>query len=306
MATALPSPPFYEVPNLNNFRDAALACGGLKTKDGRKVREGVLFRSAEVSKVDGEGWRAVHDIGVAHVFDLRSKQEVDKGWAGVTGEGGNSGGDVAHGWEESLKGAGVKRTWVPVFKVEDYSPEKLAERYMKYLDEDVQGFVSAYHDILTDGGPAFRTILLYLASLPPPSEDSQAKNGALIHCTAGKDRTGMFFGLVLSFLGVPDQQIADEYQLTEPGLKHIYESVVPRLMASPAFEKYQSEKLDGQGKEEGRQAALRMLGAKRESMLEALEMLRREWGSAEEYMRKVCGLQGGELEALKRKLVVDA
>jgi hypothetical protein len=65
MATGLPSPPFLEVPNLNNLRDAALACGGLRTGDGRKVRAGVLFRSAEVSKVDAEGWRRVHELGVS-------------------------------------------------------------------------------------------------------------------------------------------------------------------------------------------------------------------------------------------------
>lgn len=65
MTSDLPCPPFYEVPNLNNLRDAALACGGLKTRDGRSVRGGVLFRSAEVSKVDEGGWRALKDVGVS-------------------------------------------------------------------------------------------------------------------------------------------------------------------------------------------------------------------------------------------------
>ena len=130
--------------------------------------------------------------------------------------------------------------------------------------------------------------------------------GALVHCTAGKDRTGIFFGLLFSFLGVPDEQIADEYQLTEAGLKHIHEQVVPRLLASPAFERYKKEKMSGASEEQGRQAALRMLGAKKESMLGALEMLRREWGSAERYMRSVCGLGDAELEALRRNLILGS
>lgn len=178
----------------------------------------------------------------------------------------------------------------------------------KYLDEAVEGFVSAYHDILTHGGPAFRTILLYLASLSPASLESSSKNplGALIHCTAGKDRTGIFFGLLLSFLGVSDEQIANEYQLTEPGLKHIHEQVVPRLMASPAFERYKQERMGDASDEQGRQAALRMLGAKKESMLGALGMLREEWGSPEEYMRKVCGLGDKELAALKKILIIES
>lgn len=65
------------------------------------------------------------------------------------------------------------------------------------------------------------------------------------------------------------------------------------------------EQPNGLGEEQGRQAALRMLGAKKESMLGALEMLRREWGSPEGYMRKVCGLGDEELEALRRNLVVE-
>lgn len=173
------------------------------------------------------------------------------------------------------------------------------------MDEAVDGFISAYHDILTHGGPAFRAILLYLASLP--SAGSQVHDGkpagALIHCTAGKDRTGIFFGLLLSFLGVSDEQIAAEYQLTEPGLKHIHEQVIPRLMASPAFEKYKEQQLAGGSEEQGRQAALRMLGAKKESMLGALKMLRAEWGSPEAYMRDVCELSEDQLQALKTNLV---
>ncbi|KAJ4299915.1 hypothetical protein N0V90_005162 [Kalmusia sp. IMI 367209] len=313
--TGLPSPPFYAIDKLDNFRDAALACGGLRTANGKSVRRGVLWRSAEVSRVEGEGWREIHGLGVAHVFDLRSKPEVDKGWAGITGEANAGVSNAQRDWEETLKSVGVARSWVPVFADDDYSPERLAERFMKYMDEAVEGFIEAYHDILSHAGPAFRAILLYLASIPPPANQESEKVGALIHCTAGKDRTGIFFGLLLSFLGVSDQQIADEYQLTEGGLAHIHERVVPRLMASPAFDKYMlGQRKDGQSKDapltdqelkEGRKAALRMLGAKRESMLGALEMLRREWGNAEGYMRSVCGLGDEELQALRRNLVVE-
>jgi len=147
----LPQPPFHTIPNLNNLRDAALACNHLITPAG-KIRPGILFRSAEVSHLDVEGWKAVREIGVGRVFDLRSKPEVEKGWKGITGEKeeGDSGdgrkpgkdevekdkekvlgvGDVRLGWEEGMRKAGVQRSWVPVFPDADYSPERLAERYM--------------------------------------------------------------------------------------------------------------------------------------------------------------------------------
>jgi hypothetical protein len=138
--TPLPQPPFFLVPNVNNLRDAALFPGSLPTASPPgKVRTGILFRSAEVAKLDTEGWKKVYDIGVGRVFDLRSKPEVDKGWAGIVGnKAGESGGDVRPGWIKGMEEAGVKRDWVPVFEESDYSPERLAERYSKYMGESVE------------------------------------------------------------------------------------------------------------------------------------------------------------------------
>lgn len=67
------------------------------------------------------------------MFDLRSKQEVDRGWAGITTEAGKDTEEVVNGWEATLKNAGIQRSWVPVFKTEDYAPEVLAVRYMVCL-----------------------------------------------------------------------------------------------------------------------------------------------------------------------------
>ncbi|EUC48345.1 hypothetical protein COCMIDRAFT_87541 [Bipolaris oryzae ATCC 44560] len=326
----LPNPPFYIIPNINNLRDASIS---LTTTSGSRIRPGVLFRSAEVSKLDLAGWTAVHSLGISHVFDLRSKPEVDKGWAGIVGKDASGDDDVRPGWLQAMEQAGVAREWVPVFEESDYSPERLAERYSKYMDEAVTGFVEAYRDILANGGPAFAKILSYLAAIPLSSsveDDGGKKVGALVHCTAGKDRTGIFFGLLFEFLGVPREQIAEEYQLTELGLAHIREEVVGRLMQSPGFKKYMLARMQGtklsvediarslkgeEGQdqvqvppevlEKGRQAALRMIGARKESMFRSLEMLDEEFGGVERYLREKCGLGDQELDALRRNLLVE-
>jgi hypothetical protein len=46
------------------------------------------------------------------------------------------------------------------------------------------------------------------------------------------------------------------------------------------------------------------VGARRETMIATLEMLDREFGGAEKYMREVCGLEQGELDALRNNLLV--
>lgn len=330
--STLPSPPFFLVPNINNLRDAAIS---LSTPSG-PIRQDILFRSAEVSKLDRSGWGAVHSLGVAHVFDLRSKPEVEKGWAGIVAKA-DGGEDVRPSWLRDMEDAGVNRTWVPVFKETDYSPEKLAERYQKYMQTSVEGFVAAYRGILSSGGEAYRTIFTYLASLPASSPQAQqngaSKLGALIHCTAGKDRTGVFFALLFDFLGVPRTAIAREYHLTELGLSSVREEVVARLLLSPGFQKYmlalsagkelskqeladlvqnrdepatQTADFPSQVQEMGRQAALRMVGAKEESILATLDMLDREFGGAEKYMREYCGLGDEELQKLRDVLVVKS
>ncbi|KAF2492675.1 hypothetical protein BU16DRAFT_466494 [Lophium mytilinum] len=330
--SGLPIPPFFIVPHLNNFRDAALYNGGLVTSTGQKVRRRILFRSAEVSQLDQAGWAAVKEAGVKTIFDLRSKPEVLKGWKGVDGMG------VRDGWIKMLEAEGLERVWVPVFADDDYSPERLAERYMKYMGESAEGFAQAYRDILTNGGPSYRKIFLYLASLPPPSARRNSlflsnsptapippthfpdpePLGALIHCTAGKDRTGVFIGLLLDLLSVPRDIIAAEYNLTELGLLPLQEKLISRLTSSYGFKKYlaaalarQDEGADAEAVvlppevvRKGREAALRMMGARKESMVAVLEMVDREWGGAEGYVRQVCGLGDGDVERLRRVLVL--
>ncbi|KAF1945586.1 hypothetical protein EJ02DRAFT_33831 [Clathrospora elynae] len=343
----LPSPPFFSIPNVSNLRDPALY-PPLTTSSGARLRPHVLFRSADVARIDLQGWQSMHALGVAHVFDLRSATEVEKGWAGIVGKEEQVGGEhgvhgenqkeweIRPGWLEAMQQAGVKRTWTPVFADSDYSPDRLAERYGKYMDEDATGFVQAYTDILGNGGAAYREVFLYLAGLTPAKEKEEEgeKMGALIHCTAGKDRTGVFFAILFDFLGVPREMIAEEYNLTERGLGHLREEFMARLMQNPAFKKYILAQMTGkrllvndiaesmrggggggQGAEgevqvppeiieKGRQAALRMIGATKESMLKSLEMIDEQFGGAENYMRERCGLGDEELRRLRENLVM--
>jgi len=54
----------------------------------------------------------------------------------------------------------------------------------------------------------------------------------------------------------------------------------------------------------GREAAIRMMGARKANMIAALEMIDREWGGAEGYIKEVCGLEDEDIERLKKVLIV--
>jgi protein tyrosine/serine phosphatase len=156
-----------------------------------------------------------------------------------------------------------------------------------------QGIVEAFEEILTRGAqPAFRPILLHLASLSPEGKVP----ACMMHCTTGNNRSGVFIGVLLSLLGVPPQTIAQEYSLSQVGLAAGRDKVVDRLMKNPKFR----EAL-GDG-DEGRRKAERMVGAREESMRAMLEMVERKWGSAEGYVKDAAGL-GDEEIALVRKVM---
>lgn len=156
-----------------------------------------------------------------------------------------------------------------------------------------------YKHILETGASAqgaqpFALILRHLAT--PNSSSSSASSGApapiLVHCTAGKDRTGVAVALVLSLCGVSDEAVAHDYSLTDVGLRDRREEFVSHLVSIPP--------LLGD-----RPAALRMVSSRRESMLDTLAMLRARWGGAEEFVRRECGLSAAEVEAVRANMVVD-
>jgi protein tyrosine/serine phosphatase len=75
--------------------------------------------------------------------------------------------------------------------------------------------------------PSYKQILSHLANEP--------SKPLIIHCTAGKDRTGVICALILSLCGVDDETIAYEYSLTELGMAEFKEAIIAHLAATPAF-----------------------------------------------------------------------
>lgn len=157
-------------------------------------------------------------------------------------------------------------------------------------DRTGKGFVYVYDRILksgTDprGAQPFAAVLRHLAS---PLQDPTP---ILTHCTAGKDRTGVLCALVLSLCGVPDEAVAHDYALTDLGLGHRRAEFVGNLTRSGP--------LKGD-----RAAAERMVGSRPEAMLGTLALIRREYGGVEGFVKARCGLSDGEIERIRRNLVV--
>ena len=127
LAVPLPLPsPFITAPGLANLRDLGGHPIAAQPEGGHTaVKRGILFRSAELSKVGEEGVAALRELNITHVFDLRSTKEFSHDKDGESFHGHTD--RMPAGWE-------AERVFVPVFLDQDYSPAAMAERFNAYSD----------------------------------------------------------------------------------------------------------------------------------------------------------------------------
>ncbi|KAM7186550.1 tyrosine-protein phosphatase [Rhypophila sp. PSN 637] len=289
----LPTPPFITtIPGLANLRDVGgypISSSGFSgpsssPESTRKiVRKGILYRAAEPSSVTPDGATlltssaAEGGLGVTHIYDLRSLIELAK--------------KDPSSAEWDANGLAM-RVFVPVFLDKDYSPEAMALRFQAY-SQGTEGFVLAYETILEsaahegNGFAPFKTIIGHLAG----GEQGEV-TPCMVHCTAGKDRTGIIVAIVLSLLGVEDEAIAHDYSLTDLGLAQRKEAIVQHLMEAPG--------LFGD-----RARAETMVSSRKENMLATLKMMRQKYGSVEKYVVDHCKVSPDTVERLRKNLTVE-
>ncbi|KAK9470071.1 protein-tyrosine phosphatase-like protein [Dipodascopsis tothii] len=245
------------VEGVANFRDL----GGWTLPGGtHRVRPGVVYRSALPNKITDSGCAALRDLGVATSFDFRSEDECRKNGIYAV--------------------PGVERRLVPVHRQEDLSPEELVKKLLRF-SLGTEGYVMVYQDFLQSGVDAYRAVAEHVRDREEP---------LLMHCTAGKDRTGIMGMLLLQLAGLDDDTIAREYELTTYGLADDYDNMLAHLEAAI-------------GKFVSRDAMASMLQSRYETMRLALDMLRRDFGGAEGYLRDHVGLSETDLAKLRERLV---
>ena len=165
----------------SNFRDL----GGYRTGDGRTVRWRQIFRSNHLGHLTGEDIGVVRGLGVRSAFDFRGAHERAEALCGMT--------DI------TVYSLPVEPTVVAALRAIAASGTALSTAHAVEVMRD------SYRSYVQQNTPRFRTLFAHLL------EDSAP---LVIHCTAGKDRTGFACALILHTLGVPDEVISEDYLLT--------------------------------------------------------------------------------------------
>ncbi|TFK20369.1 hypothetical protein FA15DRAFT_599906 [Coprinopsis marcescibilis] len=263
VADVLSKPPFVTIPGVINVRD--LGSYPSTTHPGHVTKPGLLFRSAELSGITEQGKHILRNLGVTDVYDLRSDTEIRKY-------------DSASPTVE-----GVTLHHVPVFQTADYSPEMMAKRYQLYASGKTEAFMELYSQIMDHGGHAFGAIIRQIRDHP--------SQGCLFHCTAGKDRTGIFAALMLKLAGVEDELIAQDYALTRVGREPAREMIMARLSKEPLFAS-------------NNEAALNMFTCRHETMTAFLKHIEEAYNGVYSYIKRYIGLSDEDIEKVRNNLLI--
>jgi len=196
-----------------NVRDL----GGLPATDGRAVRPSRLIRSDNLQGLtDADITRLVDAHGVRAVADLRTQVEVDSEGPGpLTRE---PRVDIQH---LSLFAEAGHNTDV-VAADDDDAPVVLPWHKRETSIGDRRGAVSIYQRYLDDRPDSIVAALRLIA---------RTDGATVVHCAAGKDRTGVVVALALDEVGVDRDEIVADFARTGERLHQILE----RLAATKTY-----------------------------------------------------------------------
>ena len=249
-----------------NFRDI----GGSPTADGRRVRQGMLYRSGVLTYLTPADHDAIAPAGIRTIVDQRRDDEIaaePTTWAGpvrnLSWQLDESIASSQRGapWEHAASGA-VARAW-------------LIQSYPTMKDWLVRPLRGIFDVVLDEDAPV------------------------LFHCAAGKDRTGFCAAMVLGLAGVSKDAILADYALTNTAVD-LHAFIVTHRAAGMGL-------TDGEHPFEKMAPDVRdaLMLADPAYLKSALDSVIAAHGSIAGYARDALGLDYAQIAAIRTSLLED-
>ncbi|KAI1425722.1 protein-tyrosine phosphatase-like protein [Xylaria sp. FL1777] len=176
------SPPFILLDGTFNTRDLGLV-------PDSPLRANYAFRSGAIGRLTDNGKAALTGkLGVKRVFDLRSPEER----AGMP--------------DPVIDG--VENTWI-----QSSNPDSKPDLDTFVAGKGEAGYEKMYLEVVDIYAESWKAILEHIRDRP--------QDPFLVHCTAGRDRTGIFGGLLLALAGASEDVIATDWQLSRIGTEPV-------------------------------------------------------------------------------------
>lgn len=245
-----------------NLRDF----GGYATEDGRVVRRRQLFRSGSLAHLSAEARHRFSALNVRLICDLRRPEEQA---------------------EEPTPFASteLRRLEIPIDPGSAVTMRQRMADARLALQDRIDFMVAINRELARDHAADYARMFEALLELD---------DGAfLVHCAAGKDRTGFACALILHALGVPEQTVLEDYLLTN---EHLNIDERLRRLA----ERYEPHGMPD------RESLMALAGVRPEYLRGAYEAIEAEFEGVEHYIERAVGLDAAARELLRSRLLESA
>jgi protein-tyrosine phosphatase len=247
---------------ITNFRDFGGYVAG-----GRRLKRGVLYRSAQHSRATDADLAQLAGLGVKVVVDLRRtserEREPSRRWDGFDAEVIES--DVSRGE------AGDWRS----FMADGDITYEACHRYMVHFYEGMP-FLPRHVDLYSR----------YFQAL------ADSDGAMVVHCAAGKDRTGVICALTHHLAGVGDEDLVEDYMLTNKAQN--IEARLPAIREAIAKDT---------GQQPSENALRAILSVSPDFLESALTAMKARHGSLDGYLEQVLGVDAGMRQRIHAKLL---
>lgn len=244
-----------------NFRDV----GGYRTTNGKTLKRGMIYRSEALAQLTDRDYEQLAALRIKVLCDFRGEDEIQR---------------APTRW----RGSEVEKFPQPIAAGQSSSP-LMAKLVQGASAAELKALMSAlYGQFATTNAGAYRNLIRRIREGGVP---------VLYHCTAGKDRTGVFTALLMTTLGVPRAQVMEEYLLTNRYV--LTEKAVATMAAN--LKNYGIEKSFSA------EALKPILGVEPEYLDAVFAAIDKEYGNFDEFRRRALGLSDADLVALKALLL---
>jgi protein-tyrosine phosphatase len=236
-----------------NVRDL----GGHPTEDGGHTRFGAVVRADSIRRLSDAGWLEATAYGVATVVDLRFHSELEA---------------------DPPQDLPVAVVHIPLFPEPGSPVWPEIDAVARTAPDGAAATGAFYVELLERSRPRFAEAISCVSGAPA--------GGVLVHCTAGKDRTGLVAALLLRLAGVGLTEVADDYALSEPNL----------ASATRGW-------IDEAPDDDERARRTQMAATPAAAMVGTLEEVERRYGSVRDYLL-AGGATAGDLGRARARLRV--
>lgn len=238
--------------------------GGYDTDDARKTQETLLYRSGFLHFIGDGDVAKFESLGISTIYDFRSPMERLKNDLQV--------GNSVEVVELGMLVASVENLWQMLMK-EGLNPEGaekiMADRYRELAEEEVPGYRKMFDHMM------------------------ESEGGILVMCSFGKDRAGIASALLLSALGVKEEQIEQDYLLSSNAYAN-------KALAIGKFEQF----FNAEGLPVDESIVVPILDARTQYLATAWQVMREKSGSLGNFMREELGLDQAARTHLQKRFTL--